>query len=765
MKKPTRNLGIGLGLSVSTLLLAAAATAAPTLIITPAADDISADGTKTVGRLLEWINPATDPDVSYAPYIWQRGLGFSRVPGTYDTPSMVRGSADLSNLVSDLDNTSNWGDLNCFAGYCFGSMTGCTPGEPLPDLNNCWVPTITHWYSAGTGWVNAGSFDRILDPTTGRWYGGTRCDSTISSPNDISGDGRYIVGGAWWAPLFRASGGPGFGLCGDYKAFRYDSVTGDFEELVSASGSTTTRADRVSFDGSVVTGYDLGPVSDGVGGFYDARRVCVWTNGVQTILDDITGSAAVTPVNPAGNVMAAGVSSRFSQVNFGSNGIKLVRWVRNPDNSWTPQNLGRPADRDQGLTFDILIKIYPSAISSDGNTIVGTAVYNQEGPGGTYRPFIWRPSINGGVPIDLQDYLEQIAPGTPINQPGFIAQFIRGMSDNGNALLADFYDGRNTCTNGAISHVTFNTGVIYLDGTGIACEAPSIISQPVDWTVNEPYYTLGTAMNVAAAGSWPLSYQWQREDPLNPGSWIDLTDECSNFPLGFGDYTGFSPDFDYEGTKTTQLRIGVNDAGVCDRAGRYRVVISNSCGTVVSEPATMFVNPLPIYGQPEDVTLCGLEAGVVSVDYSVFFDAPNFQWQIETAPDVWEDLTFGTFNLPCGGELIVIDPYAASMDITVLACPGGNQFRLRCQLTSGCRSASSDAATVTAYEEGNCGGGPTCPPCAADYDGNGGVDGGDLGAFFADFEAGETCADVDQNGGVDGGDLGYFFQVFEAGGC
>ncbi len=63
------------------------------------------------------------------------------------------------------------------------------------------------------------------------------------------------------------------------------------------------------------------------------------------------------------------------------------------------------------------------------------------------------------------------------------------------------------------------------------------------------------------------------------------------------------------------------------------------------------------------------------------------------------------------------------------------------------------------------GGGPSCPPCAADYDGNGGVDGGDLGAFFADFEAGETCADVDGNGGVDGGDLGFFFAVFEQGGC
>ncbi len=58
-----------------------------------------------------------------------------------------------------------------------------------------------------------------------------------------------------------------------------------------------------------------------------------------------------------------------------------------------------------------------------------------------------------------------------------------------------------------------------------------------------------------------------------------------------------------------------------------------------------------------------------------------------------------------------------------------------------------------------------CPECAADYDGNGGVDGGDLASFFADFEAGESCADVDGNGGVDGGDLAEFFSVFEAGGC
>lgn len=61
--------------------------------------------------------------------------------------------------------------------------------------------------------------------------------------------------------------------------------------------------------------------------------------------------------------------------------------------------------------------------------------------------------------------------------------------------------------------------------------------------------------------------------------------------------------------------------------------------------------------------------------------------------------------------------------------------------------------------------GSTCPDCPADYDGNGGIEGADLAAFIADFEAGVGCADVDANGGVDGADLAFFIGVFEAGGC
>ncbi len=61
--------------------------------------------------------------------------------------------------------------------------------------------------------------------------------------------------------------------------------------------------------------------------------------------------------------------------------------------------------------------------------------------------------------------------------------------------------------------------------------------------------------------------------------------------------------------------------------------------------------------------------------------------------------------------------------------------------------------------------GNPCPACAADYNQDGGVDGGDIGAFFPDWEASSSCADINQDGGIDGGDVEAFFSVWENGGC
>ncbi|MBL9002546.1 MAG: CotH kinase family protein [Phycisphaerae bacterium] len=59
---------------------------------------------------------------------------------------------------------------------------------------------------------------------------------------------------------------------------------------------------------------------------------------------------------------------------------------------------------------------------------------------------------------------------------------------------------------------------------------------------------------------------------------------------------------------------------------------------------------------------------------------------------------------------------------------------------------------------------PECT-CYADFNCDGGVDGGDVETFFIAWEAGLEIADVNQDGGVDGGDVETFFLAWEAGGC
>jgi hypothetical protein len=60
---------------------------------------------------------------------------------------------------------------------------------------------------------------------------------------------------------------------------------------------------------------------------------------------------------------------------------------------------------------------------------------------------------------------------------------------------------------------------------------------------------------------------------------------------------------------------------------------------------------------------------------------------------------------------------------------------------------------------------PGCPPCIADHNRDGGVDGADVQAFFVDWEASLTCADSNEDGGVDAMDVATFFAEWQAGDC
>jgi hypothetical protein len=58
-----------------------------------------------------------------------------------------------------------------------------------------------------------------------------------------------------------------------------------------------------------------------------------------------------------------------------------------------------------------------------------------------------------------------------------------------------------------------------------------------------------------------------------------------------------------------------------------------------------------------------------------------------------------------------------------------------------------------------------CPSCPADFNLDGGIDGGDIDAFFVAWEASEPCGDVNFDGGVDFADIEVFFTTWENGGC
>jgi len=154
-------------------------------------------------------------------------------------------------------------------------------------------------------------------------------------------------------------------------------------------------------------------------------------------------------------------------------------------------------------------------------------------------------------------------------------------------------------------------------------------------------------------------------------------------------------------------------------------------------------------GAAADVILHG--AGI-RIGYAIPGNADLPEWQTFSVPlsaSGWFVMPGGFPDTPFTGTPVTESQFADVLaDVTALYIQG--EYR-----NGGDSSALDNVIMAPAI----------CPACAADYDGNGGVDGGDLAAFFTDFEAGEGCADVDGNGGVDGGDLAEFFLVFEAGGC
>ena len=138
--------------------------------------------------------------------------------------------------------------------------------------------------------------------------------------------------------------------------------------------------------------------------------------------------------------------------------------------------------------------------------------------------------------------------------------------------------------------------------------APTITTQPVSRTVTAGQ---SASFTVAASGTAPLSYQWQKDSANLAGA-----------------------------TSATLTLNSVTSAN----AGSYRAVVSNSAGSATSSAATLAVNPAPalsislaspingaVYGAPAEVPLSVTASGgtLASVGY---FDGTNLLAIVTAAP-------------------------------------------------------------------------------------------------------------------------------------
>jgi hypothetical protein len=96
-----------------------------------------------------------------------------------------------------------------------------------------------------------------------------------------------------------------------------------------------------------------------------------------------------------------------------------------------------------------------------------------------------------------------------------------------------------------------------------------------------------------------------------------------------------------------------------------------------------------------------------------------------------------------------LNPSAALQTLTLRRLTGLETGLYECVIDNACGSVTSAAAALAI--------------CPGDFNCDGGVDGLDIDAFFAAWEAGLFEADINVDGGVDGPDVGAFFERWEAG--
>ncbi len=240
-------------------------------------------------------------------------------------------------------------------------------------------------------------------------------------------------------------------------------------------------------------------------------------------------------------------------------------------------------------------------------------------------------------------------------------------------------------------------------------DSPSITSQPSDVAVCEGD---NATFSVTASGD-DLTYQWQKDG------------------------------FDISGATTSSYTVS---NVISSDAGSYTCVVTNSCGNVTSNAATLTVNPnTAITSQPSDVTAC--DGGTATFSVTATGSNLTYQWQ-KDGSDIsgainssltydYVDATYaGSYTCVVSGDCGTVTSNAATLTVNpntaitsqpsdVTACEGDNatfsvsatgsnltyQWQKDGVAISGATSStltlnnvtSTDAASYTCVVSGDCG--------------------------------------------------------------
>jgi probable HAF family extracellular repeat protein len=560
---------------------------------------------------------------------------------------------------------------------------------------------------------------------------GGRFESTATS---VSADGAVVVGSAFSAVRS--------------EAFRWSAPTG-MVGLGSLPGALTNSvAFSVSADGSVIVGYSQSEAG------WQAFR---WTQasgmaGLGTLPGHVPdgGPYSVATGVSSDGLVVVGASSSLLQ------NYQAFRWTS------TGGMMGLAEMPGDGWLN------YAAGVSADGEVVVG---FGDEAGIGS-RAFRWAPGsgaadlgrLPGGTVRTLA--IAVSADGGTVAGYGSSSngtEAFRWTADGGIIALGDLAGGNFDSSAAGIN--ADGSVIVGLGTTALGTEAflwtpalgmvnlrDHLISLGV---ANLAGWQLSSARGVSADGSTVVGYgtnssgqteAWLARIPTSDCNPIAMPTEQSVVP-GVAAVFSIPPS---PGSATYRWRR--NGVHLADGArifgatspsltiagvqssdqGAYTCFLSGTCGEVTSSSAVLSCKP--VFLQHPTGGAFAVGDTVVLTSQTSPASGVSFRWR-KDGVNLFNGAVFTGVTTP-RLTMNALDP-SLSGEYSLVA-------------TDSCGSTISQPTEVSIY-------------CPGDFNSDGGIDGTDVDAFYASWEAGESPADVNVDGGVDGADVSVFFERWEAG--